>query len=584
MLRWKTLIVLVSGMQIAVQSHAATIRVDKNSPGNGPGTAIDWSDAWKHPQDGIDNASPGDLVHIADGTYIPDKTSPFTDRTASFILKTDVQVIGGFAGNGAADPDATGFVTVFSGDLSNNDNFVQGSLPGTAHQYNNYGDNSYHVVFVPNTVTAFSTHLPGHLKDVTIRGGNADDTSGAGGGILIDTGAIPHIRDCIIRENRADSDGGGVHIGLSSGAVLRNCTIQLNHSSFFGGGVRANTSNEVVIINSTLEKNSAVVGAGAYLGRTSPVKLINTHFRGNAASVNGGGALVSGTQVPQAEVTNCKFTGNNAASGGGLRIEGVALTMHNCTFSTNSASGSGGAYVQDNSSATTPTVRNCIFWNDSATTSDPEIYLQSGTINVTYSDVQQSSGTYTGTGNKNIDPSFVDPNGPDNVANNGDDDWRLACGSQCINTGDTNASAAPPTGSPVDGEDVDGDSDFTEKTPDLDLNLRIFGVEIDMGAYEKPQQTATCFASIAPSPCPDAVVDTDDLLLVINSWGSCAAPCPADLAGSSGVVDTDDLLVIINNWGACEGASQGECEDICELAFPDDMEAMNNCIEQCAGR
>ena len=50
----------------------------------------------------------------------------------------------------------------------------------------------------------------------------------------------------------------------------------------------------------------------------------------------------------------------------------------------------------------------------------------------------------------------------------------------------------------------------------------------------------------------NGVVDVDDLLTVINVWGTCepGEPCPADIApiGGNGVVDVDDLLMVINNW------------------------------------
>ena len=61
-----------------------------------------------------------------------------------------------------------------------------------------------------------------------------------------------------------------------------------------------------------------------------------------------------------------------------------------------------------------------------------------------------------------------------------------------------------------------------------------------------------CLADIAPSG-GDGVVDVDDLLLVINSWGACVG-CPADVAPQpivDGQVDVDDLLTIINAWGLC---------------------------------
>jgi hypothetical protein len=48
----------------------------------------------------------------------------------------------------------------------------------------------------------------------------------------------------------------------------------------------------------------------------------------------------------------------------------------------------------------------------------------------------------------------------------------------------------------------------------------------------------------------DGSVDIDDLLMVINAWGSCPAPpvaCDADM-NASGTVDIDDLLTVINHW------------------------------------
>lgn len=56
------------------------------------------------------------------------------------------------------------------------------------------------------------------------------------------------------------------------------------------------------------------------------------------------------------------------------------------------------------------------------------------------------------------------------------------------------------------------------------------------------------------TPCPgdvtgNQVVNVDDLLLVISSWGPCAG-CDADTDGN-GVVNVDDLLTVISGWGVC---------------------------------
>jgi hypothetical protein len=67
---------------------------------------------------------------------------------------------------------------------------------------------------------------------------------------------------------------------------------------------------------------------------------------------------------------------------------------------------------------------------------------------------------------------------------------------------------------------------------------------IDIGALE--------YAPMIPCPADvtgNEVVDIDDLLAVINAWGS-AGSTPADITGN-GVVNVDDLLAVINAWGPC---------------------------------
>jgi hypothetical protein len=58
-----------------------------------------------------------------------------------------------------------------------------------------------------------------------------------------------------------------------------------------------------------------------------------------------------------------------------------------------------------------------------------------------------------------------------------------------------------------------------------------------------------CPADIAGGSGGDGLVNIDDLLLVINSWGK-GAGSPGDVNGS-GLVNIDDLLTVINAWGAC---------------------------------
>jgi len=82
------------------------------------------------------------------------------------------------------------------------------------------------------------------------------------------------------------------------------------------------------------------------------------------------------------------------------------------------------------------------------------------------------------------------------------------------------------------------------------------------GAFSSAGGTISHGYAILPLPacCGGDVdgsgqVNVDDLLALINSWGTCADPvdCPADLVppGGNGVVNVDDLLDIINGWGSC---------------------------------
>lgn len=86
------------------------------------------------------------------------------------------------------------------------------------------------------------------------------------------------------------------------------------------------------------------------------------------------------------------------------------------------------------------------------------------------------------------------------------------------------------------------------------------GTDVFTGVACGSTYTATLTSSLCAPFNPadinhDGDVNTDDLILLIGSWGSCPLPCPprclADIAppGGNCIVNTDDLIVIITNWG-----------------------------------
>ena len=121
-------------------------------------------------------------------------------------------------------------------------------------------------------------------------------------------------------------------------------------------------------------------------------------------------------------------TGDYYSLGGALYLADVGTSLINCTFTENEATYRGGAVYNKFS---TLEVTNDILWDDTP----QEIYLESGTVNATYSDIE---GGMAGTGNIDIYPQFY---------NTAEGDYSLGELSPCRDTGtpDTTGLTVSPT-------------------------------------------------------------------------------------------------------------------------------------------
>ena len=154
-------------------------------------------------------------------------------------------------------------------------------------------------------------------------------------------------------------------------------------------------------------------------GPVEDCKIFNNHAFGRGGAISGG----TGT------FRNCLITDNTAGQYGGAIYE-VGGSFINCTIANNTAVGTGGGFRWVSIGYTT-TVTNCIIWGNTdgdSGTNPPadQIYTNGSTCNVTYSCVQ---GGWTGTGNINSNPLFVDADGLDNIAGTIDDNYHI--GSSC---------------------------------------------------------------------------------------------------------------------------------------------------------
>ena len=237
-----------------------------------------------------------------------------------------------------------------------------------------------------------------------------------------------------ISQTTIDGDSSGSVVTFTNGedstAVLCGFTIT-NGSVTNGGGIYCYDYSSPRIENIIITGNSAANSGGGILcyAYSSP-SLQNVAISSNSASNSGGGIFCFSYSSPSLQ--NVTISGNSAAnSGGGISCwNNSAPSFNNVTISGNSADDGGGIYCTNNSS---PVLINSILWNDSP----QEIYISSGSVTATYSDIQ---GGWTGTGNIDDNPLFVDP------ANG---DYHLDDNSPCIDAGD-------PT-SPLDPDDTIAD-------------------------------------------------------------------------------------------------------------------------------
>ncbi|MFH1371724.1 MAG: right-handed parallel beta-helix repeat-containing protein [Planctomycetota bacterium] len=321
------------------------------------------------------------------------------------------------------------------------------------------------------------------VSNCTFSGNSAGER---GGGIYNnDSSSSPTVTNCTFTGNSAGGsggwgdNGGGGMFNRSGSPTVTNCTFSGNSAGYFGGGMYNSDSNSLTVTNCTFTVNSADLGGGMFNNDSSPT-VTNCTFSGNSA----GGMFNYLNSNPT--VTNCAFSGNSADyEGGGMYNDGSHTTVANCTFSGNTADWGGGMYNYYSSS---PTVSNCILWDNTATSDGNEIYNDPNISHpanplISYCDIAGSGGSTSwdpnlGTdagGNIDVDPLFVDANGPDGIAGTADDNLRLLWGSPCIDAGnDANVYT-----------DIEGNIrpfDF----PGVDNNGEL--PEFDMGAYEATAQ------------------------------------------------------------------------------------------------
>lgn len=343
-------------------------------------------------------------------------------------------------------------------------------------------------------------------------GAGSSSAGSFGGALYISAGNVT-VSYCTFENNQAaqvengSASGGAVFAYMPVSLTFNNNTFNANYSENWGGAVRVEGGNvkfsgnvfngnsagnngggvefnnvaSAAFSGNTFNANVAGTGGGVHASNKTNVTFDGDVFTSNEATVVGAGLSVVNST---AQIVNSKFSSNNCKGGtecrGGaiaLDVDATGTIVNSLIYKNNAKNYGGGLYTRDGSTANlvfstladNTTGSSCsntgsgIHNYDSGTTNVLDSIVHGNTpcnqtqnntnskTNVSYSLFQ---GGYSGTGNINADPAFVDR------ANN---DYHLSAGSPCIDTAYTDAS------NPV---------------TDLDKKTRPSGAGFDMGCYE----------------------------------------------------------------------------------------------------
>jgi len=289
-----------------------------------------------------------------------------------------------------------------------------------------------------------------------------NSTAAKGGALYIDLSS-PVVTFNIISGNYANS-GGGIYFE-NSAPQIRNNSFDGNSAFLSGGGMSCYGANGTAQISDNVFSKNSAGGGGAINCEDRGAYFLNNIICNNSAC-GAAGVQCNSSVTGKGDVTifanNLVYCNQTVHMGGGMSLSGSCLLVNN-VFYGNSADNGGGLFCTQ--STAKPKAVNCIFWNNTANISGPQLHIEeSAVLDIEYCDVkggQSQAGITTGgsliwgAGMISSNPSFVDP---------ATFDFHIRHDSSCKDTG-TKASVSLP------------DLDF-------DNNPRNANGEVDIGCDE----------------------------------------------------------------------------------------------------
>lgn len=505
-------------------------------------------------QAGINAASDGDTVLVANGTYLENINFMGKAITVAsqFILDGDTNHISNtiIDGSEPENPDLGSVVTFDSGEDTTSmisgftitggrgTHFIDGPVEGRAGGgffFDRSGGKLTNNYIIENEVTYTGLTMGGGicagglidplpwlvLRNNKIKNNSVTSTllQANGGGMEIYYNLIMADNEIIDNEaiGAAISVGGGVSIRNGFGSIninVANNIINQNKSIsdhvltefaeagglFIALGCSGNVQNNIVsnnIVEAPADKQC--FGAGTViLANNIDLKFQNNFVNNNAATSGlcfGGGLFV---YVGGVSILNNVIQNNTATWGGGISVvnnnsDSLAVIINN-TVSGNESAYGGGLYLLNADAV----VVNTILWDDFASEEGMEIFEIESNLEVRHSDVE---GGWPGNGNMDVDPKFRE------------DGYRLSVWSTLLNEGTSSIQ--------INGEWYDCPEN------DIDDQERPFSFEAEIGADEamwnyvslEENMIETSSIHMYPNPASSVVnflIEEDDLAQTIE--------------------------------------------------------------------
>lgn len=367
-------------------------------------------------QEALNNASSGDVVLVAQGTYYENIFWPETNGIKLMSVGDSSNTI--IDGSGISSViyinpqtstiDTSTLIQGFKITNGGNVTYGGGIFTKTASPkilnvwiHNNYADKGGGVYAEANGIIIENSRISNN--NVLL----------AGGGLYFDHSSnSARLKNCTIEnnttrydQNGATSSGGGIYLDYSE-LKISDCSFISNKANEWGGAINSFRNNILTINNCNFESNTVSSIAGFYGGAIwcySTLYMSNSEIINNSAP-SGGGIAINNAQ---ATITNTKIINNTSTishvyGGGGIYIDRGTLNYENIIIANNTTGRDGGGIWIRSGSSLLPVTNGIItivynsadnFGGAMRTNVDNTIHLKNATI-VDNSSIDNLDGCY----------------------------------------------------------------------------------------------------------------------------------------------------------------------------------------------